>query len=351
MKITVQEVADLVNGKVYGDGSFEVKSIAKIHEAKEGDLTFLYLSSYEKFLDTTEASVIFVKPDLSKTRKDIIYIEIPKPDEAIQKLIIKLFNDPPKISGIDTSATIHPSAKVGKNVSVGNNVIISENCTIGDNTIIYHNTVILENSSIGNNSLIYSNVTIYHGCSVGKNVIIHAGTVVGSDGFGYMNNEKGELIKIPQIGNVIIEDFVELGSNVSIDRAAIGSTIIRQGAKIDNLVQIGHNAEVGENSSLSGQVGVSGSTIIGKNCFLAGQVGLAGHITITDKVMIGAQAGVSKSLTESGKYFGSPAKNYKVAFKEEAHIRNLEKYSNQIKELESKVKILEDSINKNKGIG
>jgi len=351
MKITVQEVADLVNGKVYGDGSFEIKNISKIHEAKEGDLTFLYLSSYEKYLDTTKASVIFVKPDLSKIREDLIYIEIPKPDEAIQKLIIKLFSNPPKISGIDTTASIHPSAKIGKNVSIGNNVIVSENCSIGDNTIIYHNATILENSTIGNNSLIYPNVTIYHHCIIGKNVIIHAGTVVGSDGFGYMNNEKGELIKIPQIGNVIIEDRVELGSNVTIDRAAIGSTIIKQGAKIDNLVQIGHNAEVGENTSLSGQVGVSGSTIIGKNCFLAGQVGLAGHITIGDRVMIGAQAGVSKSLMESGKYFGSPAKNYRIAFKEEAHIRNLEKYSKQIKELEAKVKILEDSFNKNKGNG
>ena len=346
MKTTVREVADFVNGKVYGDVNVEITNIAKIQEAKEGDLTFLYLSSYEKHLNTTKASVIFIKPDISKPREDLIYIEVLKPDEAIQKLIIKLFSNRPKITGIDSTAYIHSSAKIGENVSIGSNVIISENCIIGNNTTIYHNTTILENSTIGINSLIYPNVTIYHGCIIGKNVIIHAGTVVGSDGFGYMNNEKGEFIKIPQIGNVILEDWVELGSNVSIDRAAVGSTIIKQGAKIDNLVQIGHNVKVGENSSLSGQVGIAGSTIVGKNCIFAGQVGLAGHITITDGVMIGAQAGVSKSLTESGKYFGSPAKNYRIAFKEEAHIRNLEKYSSQIKELEARIKELEDSLNK-----
>jgi len=346
MKITVQEVANFVDGKIYGDASFEIKNISRIEEAKEGDLTFLYLSLYEKHLETTQASVIFVTPDLPKSRKDIIYIEVQKPDEALQKMIIKFFSHPIKISGIDATASVYPSAKIGKNVILGKNVVISENCSIGDNTTIYHNTVILESTEIGSNNIIYPNVTITHNCKIGNNVIIHSGTVVGSDGFGYTNNERGEFIKIPQIGNVIIEDNVELGSNVSIDRAAMGSTIIKSGVKIDNLVQIAHNVVIGDNSALSGQTGISGSTVVGKNCVLAGQVGLAGHITIADRVMVGAQGGVSKSLTQSGKYFGSPAKNYRVAFKEEAHIRNLEKYSNQIKELESKVKELEESFNK-----
>lgn len=348
MKITVQEVADLVNGKVYGDPGFEIKNISKIREAEEGDLTFLYISTYEKFLDSTKASVIFVKPDHPKPRKDLIYIEVPEPDKAFQQLIIKFFNYTPKISGIDPTVSIHPSAKIGKNVNIGKNVVISEGCSIGDSTTIYHNTIIAENTSIGSNCLLYANVSIYHDCKIGNNVIIHANTVVGSDGFGYMYNEKGELIKVPQIGDVIIEDNVELGSNVSIDRAALGSTIIKKGVKIDNLVQIAHNVVVGENSSFSGQVGIAGSTIVGKNCVFGGQVGLSGHITVVDGVMVGAQGGVSKSLTKPGKYFGTPAKNYRVAFKEEAHIRNLENYSKQIKELEAKVKKLEESLNKNK---
>jgi len=348
MKITVQEVADLTNGKVYGDPNFEIKNFSKIREAKEGDLTFLYISAYEKFLETTKASVVFVKPDLPKTRKDITYIEVPEPDKAFQQLIIHFFSYLPKISGIDSTAFVHPTAKLGENVTIGKNVVISDNCTIGDNTIIYHNTVIAENTVIGSNCLFYANISIYHDCKIGNNVIIHANTVVGSDGFGYMYNEKGEMIKVPQIGDVIIEDNVELGSNVSIDRAALGSTIIKRGTKIDNLVQIAHNVEVGENSSFSGQVGIAGSTIVGKNCIFAGQVGLAGHVTIADGVIIGAQGGVSKSLTKPGKYFGSPAKDYRVAFKEEAHIRNLDNYAKKIKELERKVKELEESLNKNK---
>ncbi|MEN8191843.1 MAG: UDP-3-O-(3-hydroxymyristoyl)glucosamine N-acyltransferase [Bacteroidota bacterium] len=349
MKITVQEVADLVDGEIIGDPNFEILNISKIYEAGEGDLTFLYLSSYEKHLESTKASVVLVKPDLNKSRKDLIYIEVAKPDVALQKLIIKLFGNPETIIGIDPASSIHPSVKLGKNVNIGKNVVISENCSIDDNTTLHHNVVVLDNSEIGNNTLIYPNVTISHNCKIGNNVIIHPSTVVGSDGFGYMNNEKGELVKVPQIGNVIIEDNVELGSNVSIDRAALGSTIIKRGVKIDNLVQIAHNVEVGENSSLSGQVGIAGSTIVGKNCIFGGQVGLSGHITVSDGVMVGAQGGVSKSLNQPGKYFGSPAKNYRVAFKEEAHIRNLEKYSRQIKGLEEKVKQLEDRLNKNKG--
>lgn len=349
MEITVQEVADLVQGKIYGDPTFTILGISKIHEAKKGDLTFLYLSTYQKHIDSTNASVILVNSQFQKTRDDLIYIEVEKPDAAVQTLIRDIFGTPKLIEGIDPSASISPSAEIGEDVNIGKNVVIAGNCRIGDRTTIYHNTVILENSIIGSQSIIYPNSTICHDCIIGNNVIIHPNTVVGSDGFGYTINENGEHSKVPQIGNVIIEDEVELGSNVSIDRAALGSTIIRRGVKIDNLVQIAHNVEIGENSALSGQVGIAGSTIVGKNCIFGGQVGLSGHIKITDGVMVGAQGGVSKSLTEPGKYFGAPAKNYRVAFKEEAHIRNLEKYSKQINELVQKVKQLEELINKSKG--
>jgi len=349
MKITVKEIAHLVGGKIFGDETFVISNVSRIHESEKNDLTFLYLPTYIKFLKSTKASVVLIPPTIEKTRDDLIYIEVEKPDVALNKVIINFFSSQITDTGIDESASIHPTVKLGNNVSIGKNVVISENCIIGDDTKILHNTVILDNVTIGKNVLLYPNVTITHGNRIGNNVIIHSGTVVGSDGFGYFPNEKGEFTKIPQIGNVVLEDDVELGSNVSIDRAAMGSTIISKGVKIDNLVQVAHNVKIGEHSSLSGQVGIAGSSKVGAHCIFGGQVGLAGHIEVTDNVLIGAQAGVSKSLTKSGKYFGSPAKELRIAFKEEAHIRNLEKYSKQIKTLEEKIIELENRLNKDIG--
>jgi UDP-3-O-[3-hydroxymyristoyl] glucosamine N-acyltransferase len=348
MTLSVKEISDFVGGKIFGDETFKIKDVSRIYESKENDLTFLYLPSYEKHLATTKASVVLIKPSMAKTRNDLIYIEVEKPDIALQKIVLKYFNSTTPLSGIANSASIDSSAKLGENISIGENVVISQNCVIGNNSKIYHNTVILEDTIIGENVLIYPNVTITHKNIIGNNVIIHPNTVVGSDGFGYFPNPDGSFTKIPQIGNVILEDNVELGSNVSIDRAAMGSTVIKNGAKIDNLVQIGHNVEIGKNTSLSGQAGVSGSTKVGDNCIFGGQVGLSGHIEIADRVMIGAQSGVSKSITKSGKYFGSPTKELRTAFRVEAHIRNLEKYSNQIKELEKKVTELENEMNNNR---
>ncbi len=346
MTITVREIANFIGGKIFGNETFEIKNVSNIKEAGKDDLSFIYRSDYAHLLETTNATVVLITSSIEKTRNDIIYIEVEKPDIAIQKVIIEYFNYQISFSGIDKSASIHETAKIGKNVTIGKNVVISENCVVGDNSKILHNSVILENVKIGSNALIYPNVTITHGNSIGNDVIIHSGTVVGSDGFGYFMNETGGYTKVPQIGNVIIEDSVELGSNVSIDRSAMTSTIIKEGAKIDNLVQIGHNVEIGKHTSLSGQVGVAGSSKVGSNCIFGGQVGLAGHIEIADKVMIGAQSGVSKSITKSGKYFGSPAKELRTSFREEGHIRNLENYSKQIKELEKKVSELESKINK-----
>jgi len=346
MNITVKEIAEFVGGKIFGDDTFTISNVSRIYESKKNDLSFLYIPTYEKHLLTTKASVILIKPSIKKTREDLIYIEVEKPDIALQKIVIKYFTSPLSFSGIDDSASIHPTAKLGKNVTIGKNVVISMNCSIGDNSIIYHNSVILENTSIGSECLIYPNVSITHDNIIGNSVIIHSGTVVGSDGFGYFPNEKGEFTKVPQIGNVILEDNVELGSNVSIDRAAMGSTVIKEGVKIDNLVQVGHNVEIGKHTSLSGQSGISGSTKVGDHCIFGGQVGLAGHIEVANQVMIGAQSGVSKSITKSGKYFGSPAKEIRTSFREEAHIRNLENYSKQIKELVKKVSDLENKINK-----
>ena len=348
MKLSIADIASLTNAKIVGDDPPKagfISGIAKIEEAKEGELTFLYLSQYEKYFPATKASAILVKPEFKKTRDDIIYLEVPDPNKAFFKIISTYFAPKFPLEGIDATAFVHPYATVGENSALGKNVVISAGCKIGKNVKIFHNTVLLENVEVGDDSLLFQNVSVREECKIGKRVIIHSGTVIGSDGFGY-TMENGAYLKIPQIGNVILEDDVELGSNVSVDRAAIGSTIIKQGTKIDNLVQIAHNVVVGEHTAISGQCGISGSTKVGRYCVFGGQIGVAGHIEIADKVMIGAQSGVSKSVTKSGTYFGAPLKEIKEAFRQEGHIRNLEDYAKRIKELENKVAELSEQIKK-----
>lgn len=344
MNIPIKDIALLVEGKIIGDESISINNVAKIEEAKSGDITFLYLPAYEKFYASSNASAILVKPGFQKKRDDITLIEVQAPDKAFLKIILKYFSPSFDLSEIDPSASVHPSVKLGENVSLGKNVVISAGCTIGDHTKIYHNTVLYENVSVGSNSLFFSNISIRENCSIGNNVIMHSGVVIGSDGFGFNPDEKGVYQKVPQIGNVVIEDDVEIGSNVSIDRAALGSTVIKRGAKLDNLVQIAHNVVVGEDTVISSQTGISGSTKIGNNCILAGQVGVVGHIEIADKVVLMAQAGLSKSITKPGYYFGSPAKELKTAQKLEAHIRFLPEYSERIKHLESEIEKLKELL-------
>ena len=346
MSINLVEAAAFVGGIISGNENVIINNLGKIEEAKPGDLTFLYMSSYEKYFSGTKASAILVKPGFNKSRDDITYIEVKDPNKAFSKLIIKYFSPEFTLSGIDSTAYIHPTATVGKNIALGKNVVISAGCKIGDNVKIYHNTVLLEDVKIGENSLLFQNVSIREKCIIGKRVTIHPGTVVGSDGFGFFTDEKGVYHKIPQIGIVTIEDDVELGSNVSIDRAAIGATVIKRGVKIDNLVQIAHNVVVGEDTVISSQTGISGSTKIGNHCILAGQVGLIGHIEIGDNIIIMAQSGISKSITKPGQYFGTPAKEFKTTLKLEAHIRNLPEYVDRIKDLENQLKVLKEELKK-----
>lgn len=344
MKIKLKDAADFVGGIVIGDPNIEISNIAKIEEAKEGDITFLYLKAYEKYLNTTKASAVLISPEFKKTRTDLSYIEVKNPNVALQKFIITFLKPKFIINGIDPSASIDPTAKIGKNVGIGKNVVISSGCSIGDGTMIYHNTVIMEDVKIGDNCLIYPNVTIRENCVLGNNVIIHSNTVIGSDGFGYILNEKGEYEKVPQIGNVVLEDDVELGSNVSIDRAAFGSTLIKKGVKIDNLVQVAHNVVIGDHTAIAAQAGISGSTKIGKHCMIAGQAGFVGHIEVADQVIVGAQSGVSKAIEKPGKYRGSPAQEMSQQLRLEAHIRNIPSLSEKIKKLEEKIASLESKI-------
>ena len=345
MKIALKEIADLVNGKISGSADVTVSSVNRIDDAKEGDLTFLYLPAYEKYFPKTKASAIIVKPDFKKSRNDITYIVTDEPDKAFAKIILHYFSPEFPLKGIDKKAFIDETAKLGDNVALGKNVVISAGCKIGNNVKIFHNTVLLENVEVGDGSIIFQNVSIREDCKVGKRVIAHPGAVIGSDGFGFNPDDKGVYHKVPQIGNVVIEDDVEIGANVAIDRAALGSTLIKKGVKIDNLVQIAHNVIVGENTVLASQVGIAGSTKVGKNCILAGQVGVIGHIELADNTVLIAQSGVSKSIKKPGYYFGSPAKELRTAKVIEAHIRNLPGYSDRIKQLEEEVRNLKEQVN------
>ena len=348
LNVSLKKISEFVSGKLTGDENFLITSLARIEEARKGELTFLYLPAYEKFLETTSASAIIVKNGFNKTRKDISYIEVDHPEKAFTSLIVNLFSQKTNLDGIDISSFVHQTAKLGTNVSLGKNVVVSANCILGNNVKIFHNSVLLENVEVGNDSIIYQNVSIREDCKVGKRVIIHAGAVIGADGFGYQKNDKGVYNKVPQIGNVVLEDDVEIGANTTIDRAALGSTVIKKGAKIDNLVQIAHNVSVGNNTVMSAQSGVSGSVKIGDNVIIAGQVGIAGHLEITDNVVLMAQSGVPKTISKPGLYFGYPAKEAKKAKILEAHIRNFPEYVERIKKLEEEVKKLKEELSQKK---
>ncbi len=352
MKITIQNIADIIGGNIIGNKSLSITKLANIEDATEGDLSFIGSSSYNKYLSTTHATAVLVNQNSPKDNSKTTYIEVDNPQIAFQIILNKFFKPNFKFSGISDSAVIAESATLEDQVSIGENVCIGENCTIKNGTTIYHNSVILNNCEIGENTLIYPNVTIREKTKIGKNVIIHAGAVIGSDGFGFIPDKNGVYQKVPQIGNVVIEDDVEIGANAAIDRAALGTTLIKQGVKLDNFVQIAHNATVGRNTVFSSQSGVAGSSKIGNNCIVAAQVGIVDHIEIGDKIIIGGQSGVTKSLKNPGVYFGTPAKELRTSLKLEAHIRNLPKYLDRIKELESKLSSLEKKLysNNQKGI-
>ena len=344
LRIKLSKIAELVGGKLIGDENAEITSVARIDEAVNGDLTFLYLNEFEKFFPSTNATAILVKTGFNKSRDNISYIEVDAPEKAFAKVIVKYFSPKFELEGIDESSFIHKSSVIEKNAALGRNVVIGADCRIGDNVKIFHNTVVLDNVEIGDNTIIFQNVSIREDSKIGKNVIIHAGAVIGADGFGYQKDDKGVYNKVPQIGNVIIEDDVEIGANTTIDRAALGSTIIRKGAKIDNLVQIAHNVSVGTNTVMSAQSGVSGSVNIGNNVIVAGQVGIAGHLDIADNVILMAQSGVPKTISKPGLYFGYPAKEAKTAKILEAHFRNFPEYVERIKNLEQEIKRLKEEI-------
>ncbi len=340
MEFTAKQIAEFVNGNVEGDENATINAFAKIEEGKQGAISFLSNPKYTHYLYTTESSVVLVNDDL-KLDKEIgaTLIRVPNAYEAVARLLQLYESLKPKKNGISPLASIASSAKIGDNCYVGPFAYIGENVVVGDNTQIYPNVTIGDNATVGKGSLLYPNVTVYHGCKIGNNVIIHAGSVIGADGFGFAPNANG-YDKIPQIGIVTIEDDVEIGANTCIDRSTMGSTYLRRGVKLDNLIQIAHNTDIGANTVMSAQVGIAGSTKVGEWCMFGGQVGLAGHIKIGNKVFLGAQSGVPGNIKDDQTLIGTPPMEPKKYFKSQAIFRRLPEIYAKINELEKEIKKL-----------
>lgn len=340
MKFTAQQIATALDGTVEGNPDIEVANVSKIEEGVQGTLSFIANPKYASYIYETNASIVIVSSDF-KLEKAVspTLIRVKDPYLSFATLLEMYQNSKTKRTGISEKASISKSAIIGKNVYIGDFVVIGEETEIGDDCIIYPNSTIGFNCKIGNGSLLYSGVNIYDDCIIGSECTIHAGVVIGADGFGFAPSDNNSYKKIPQIGNVILEDRVEIGAQTTIDRVTMGSTIIRRGAKIDNLVQIAHNVIVGENTVIAAQSGVSGSTKIGKNCLIGGQVGIIGHLEIADGVMIAAQSGIGKSIKEEKSiHEGSPAFAIRDFQRSYIHFRRFDKLVKQVNDLERNIK-------------
>src|SRR5678816_4470974 len=337
MTFSALQIAALINGKTEGDANISVNSFRKIEEAVDGQLAFLANPKYEEYLYSTKASVIIINDTLElKQPVTATLIRVPDAYTAFAKLLStyqQMMQQ--QLNGVQQPVYISASASYGENVFIGAFAYLGDNVKVGNNTKIHPNAYLGNNVKIGDNSIIHPGVKIYHDCLIGNNVIVHAGTVIGSDGFGFAPQADGSFKKVPQIGNVIIEDNVEIGANATIDRATIGSTLIMEGAKLDNLIQIAHNVEVGHHTVVAAQAGVSGSTKIGNNVMIGGQAGIVGHLVIADGAKINAQSGVSKSIkTPNTAVTGSPAYDYTSALRSQAISRNLPELEKRVKDLE-----------------
>ena len=337
MEFSARQIADFIQGKVEGDENATVHTFAKIEEGTPGAISFLSNPKYTHYIYTTESSIVLVNEDLELNQPvKATLIRVKNAYECVAKLLQLYQSAQPKKKGIHPQAFVSPTAKVGNDCYIGAFAYIGDNVQIGDNTQIYPHTVVEDGVNMGNGCLIYPNVTIYKDCRIGNNVTIHAGSVIGADGFGFAPNTEG-YDKIPQIGIVILEDDVEIGANTCVDRSTMGATIVHKGVKLDNLVQIAHNVEVGENTVMSAQTGVAGSTKIGKWCMFGGQVGLAGHITIGEKTFLGAQSGVPSSLKGNETLIGTPPTSPQAYFKSIALTRKLPDIYKQLNELQKQV--------------
>jgi len=335
--VKLREIASLLNGVVIGPpqaDETEITGVSGLKDAQEGDITFISKDSYRKYLERCRASCVMVREPIEGL--DMAQLKVPNPHFAFAKLLEHFYIKPLKPMGVSKDAIVSDKAKIGKDVSIFTFSYISDGVSINDRTVIYPYVFVGNNTSIGKDCVIYPNVVLRENVKIGDRVIIHSGSVIGSDGFGYVF-EEGRYYKIPQVGGVIIEDDVEIGSNVSVDRATTGNTIIGEGTKIDNLVQIAHNVIIGKNSIIIAQVGIGGSTEIGDFVTLAGQVGVSDHATIESETMIGAQSGIMGDI-KKGVYSGSPIMPHREWLKAHAIFAKLPELYKKVKELEKKIK-------------
>jgi len=338
MKFTAEQIAGILDGEVVGNPNAEVYKLAKIEEGSIGSLTFLSNPKYQNYIYSTQATITIVNKSFEPEQP--ILTTLIKVEDAYQSFskLLEYYNQVKLMkSGIEQPSVLSENVTYGADLYLGSFCYVGKNVTIGNNVKIYPNTFIGDNVIIGNNCVFFAGVRIYSETEIGNNCVIHSGVIVGSDGFGFAPLEDGTYSKIPQIGNVILEDDVEIGSCTTIDRATMGSTIIRKGVKLDNQIQIAHNVEIGENTVIAAQTGVAGSTKIGKNCMIGGQVGISGHITIGDNVRIQAQSGIGKSIKDGEIVQGTPAFKYGDFSKSYVHFRNLPKIVSDLNALKKKI--------------
>lgn len=339
MTFTAQQIALLLQGEIEGNPNAEITTFAKIEEGCSGALSFLANIKYEDYIYSCESSVVIVNRDFEpKQEIKPTLIRVPSAYEAFATLLQKYQEMTPRKTGRESPIFIGENSRVGENEFLGAFVRIGKNVKIGKNVSIHSNVVIGDNVEIGDNTSIHGNTTVYDGCKLGEHVTIHSSSVIGADGFGFAPNSDNEYNKIPQIGNVVIEDRVEIGANCCIDRATMGSTIIKTGVKLDNFIQVAHNVEIGKNTVIAAQSGIAGSSKIGENCMIGGQVGIVGHITIANSVKIAAQSGISKTIKkENSIWQGSPASEVKEYRKSLIGLRNLPYFQEKINKLEKEI--------------
>ncbi|SEQ45237.1 UDP-3-O-[3-hydroxymyristoyl] glucosamine N-acyltransferase [Hyunsoonleella jejuensis] len=335
MKFTAQQIADILEGDIVGDADVKVSKLAKIEEGVEGTLTFLANPKYTTYIYSTKASITIVNKTFEP--EDNITTTLIKVDDAYKSFskLLEYYNQV-KLNkfGIEQPSFIAESSAYGENIYIGAFSYVGENVTIGDNVKIFPNAYIGDNVKIGDNTIIFAGAKIYSECLIGNHCVINSGAIIGADGFGFAPNEKGEYQKVPQTGNVILEDFVDVGAATTIDRATLGSTVIRRGVKLDNQIQIAHNVEIGKNTVIAAQTGIAGSTKIGENCQIGGQVGIVGHITIGDNVKIQAQSGIGRNVKDNEVLQGSPALAYGDYNKSYVHFKNLPKIIKKFNDIE-----------------
>ncbi|HDD35463.1 MAG TPA: UDP-3-O-(3-hydroxymyristoyl)glucosamine N-acyltransferase [Candidatus Desulfofervidus auxilii] len=342
-KVKLREITKILQAELIGDGDIEIKGLAPIEKAKAGDITFIANPRYKKYLTQTQASAVIVPLDIKDA--PVALIRTKNPYLTYARVAQLFYRWPYQFRGISSGAFIAEGVRLGKNVTIYPFSFIESGTEIGDETIVFTGVYIGPNVKIGKKVIIYPNVSILADCEIGSGVIIHSGAVIGSDGFGFAPDEKGNYVKIPQLGRVRIEDDVEIGANTTIDRAALGETVIKKGTKIDNLVQIAHNVEIGENSIIVAQVGIAGSTKIGNRVTLAGQVGVVGHIEIGDGVTIGAKSGVPKSVSAGQTVAsGVPAMPYQTYLRTMLLLPRLPEFTSRLKKLEKELTILKNKI-------